>query len=125
MLKAQGSSLLTPASARSLLRSTGSPQQDAPGRPATQRIGNRPDLKELIPKVAKVWHHHKTIQTTYAVSTTMAVWIRVSDIGWRRIHPDSPDGVNNILTMAIAAQANGRTVHVYADGAYVYRMYVL
>lgn len=125
VLKAQGSSLLTPASARSLLRSTGSPQQDAPGRPATQRIGNRPDLKELIPKVAKVWHHHKTIQTTYAVSTTMAVWIRVSDIGWRRIHPDSPDGVNNILTMAIAAQANGRTVHVYADGAYVYRMYVL
>jgi len=37
--------LLTPASARNLLRTTGSPQQDAPGRPATQRIGNRPDLR--------------------------------------------------------------------------------
>jgi hypothetical protein len=36
--------LLTPISARNLLRSLGSPQQDAPGRPATQRIGNRPDL---------------------------------------------------------------------------------
>jgi hypothetical protein len=32
--------------------STGSPQQDAPGRPATQRIGNRPDLKTLIHAVA-------------------------------------------------------------------------
>ena len=37
--------LLTPVSARNLLRTTGSPQQDAPGRPATQRIGNRPDLR--------------------------------------------------------------------------------
>ena len=125
VLKAQGSTLLTPASARSLLRSTGSPQQDAPGRPATQRIGNRPDLGELIPRVAKVWHHHKTIQTTYSLTTSMGVWIRISDLGWRRIHPDSPDGVNNLLTMAVAAQANGRNVHVYADGAYVYRMYLL
>src|SRR5262249_39080438 len=31
--------LLTPATARPLLRATGSPQQDAPGRPAAQRIG--------------------------------------------------------------------------------------
>lgn len=38
----------TPAQMRQLLRTTGSPQQDAPGRPATQRIGNRPDLRALI-----------------------------------------------------------------------------
>ncbi|MBL8683582.1 MAG: S8 family serine peptidase [Myxococcales bacterium] len=46
--RAARQTLLTPASARSLLRSTGSPQQDAPGRPATQRIGNRPNLRALI-----------------------------------------------------------------------------
>lgn len=46
-LRASNLALLTPARARSLLRSTGSPQQDAPGRPATQRIGNRPDLRAL------------------------------------------------------------------------------
>lgn len=40
---------LTPAQARQQLRTTGSPQQDAPGRPATQRIGNRPNLRQLIP----------------------------------------------------------------------------
>ena len=39
---------MTPATARAWLRATGSPQQDEPGRPATQRIGNRPDLKALI-----------------------------------------------------------------------------
>ena len=42
-LRGRGRTLLTPATARDLLRQTGSPQQDAPGRPATQRIGNRPD----------------------------------------------------------------------------------
>ena len=39
---------LSPARARELLRSTGSAQQDEPGRPATQRIGNRPNLFQLI-----------------------------------------------------------------------------
>lgn len=43
-----GLTLLTPATARDLLRTTGSPQQDAPSRPATQRIGNRPDLRQMI-----------------------------------------------------------------------------
>lgn len=46
--RANSAALLTPATARALLRATGSPQQDAPGRPATQRIGNRPDLQAMI-----------------------------------------------------------------------------
>jgi subtilisin family serine protease len=43
-LKEAGKPLLTPIAARNVLRSFGSPQQDAPSRPASQRIGNRPDL---------------------------------------------------------------------------------
>ena len=39
----------TPSQARALLRATGSPQQDnLPQFPATQRIGNRPDLRQLL-----------------------------------------------------------------------------
>jgi hypothetical protein len=49
VLRAHGRPRLSPARARELLRQTGSPQQDAPGRPATQRIGRRPDLRQLIP----------------------------------------------------------------------------
>ncbi|MBR7676271.1 S8 family serine peptidase, partial [Streptomyces daliensis] len=49
VLRAQGRIPLSPSRARQLLRATGSPQQDAPGRPATQRIGNRPNLRQLIP----------------------------------------------------------------------------
>ena len=45
MAKARGRPVLTPAQVRNCLRSTGSPQQDAPGRPASQRIGNRPDIR--------------------------------------------------------------------------------
>ncbi|MEV4512299.1 S8 family peptidase [Dactylosporangium sp. NPDC049525] len=49
VLRAHGRPRLSPARARELLRSTGSPQQDAlPSFPATQRIGNRPDLRQLI-----------------------------------------------------------------------------
>lgn len=40
--------LLTPATATHLLRTTGSPQQDTPGRPASQRIGNRPNLRQAF-----------------------------------------------------------------------------
>jgi hypothetical protein len=48
VLRKSGATPMTPAQARRCLRSTGSAQQDAPGRPSTQRIGNRPDLRRLI-----------------------------------------------------------------------------
>lgn len=44
VLKAAGKPLLTPITARQMLRTFGSVQQDAPSFPAIQRIGNRPDL---------------------------------------------------------------------------------
>jgi hypothetical protein len=53
VVRARGLAPLTPARARQLLRATGSPQQDAPGRPATERIGNRPDLRQLIAQATK------------------------------------------------------------------------
>jgi hypothetical protein len=53
-LRAHGRIPLSAARARDVLRSTGSPQQDAPGRPATQRIGNRPNLRQIIASVAAV-----------------------------------------------------------------------
>ncbi|QQM44463.1 S8 family peptidase [Streptomyces liliifuscus] len=48
MLRAVGQEPMDPERARGLLRATGSPQQDAPGRPASQRIGNRPDIKAAV-----------------------------------------------------------------------------
>ena len=48
VLRAGGRTALTPATARDILRRTGSPQQDEPGRPATQRIGNRPNIHQML-----------------------------------------------------------------------------
>jgi hypothetical protein len=53
VLRARGRVPLSPARARDLLRTTGSPQQDAPGRPRTQRIGNRPNLRQLIARATE------------------------------------------------------------------------
>lgn len=54
ILRARDRPLLTPATARAILRSTGSPQQDAPGRPRTQRIGNRPNLRQIVARLLPV-----------------------------------------------------------------------
>ncbi|MGF0172746.1 S8 family peptidase [Streptomyces sp. Marseille-Q5077] len=48
MLKEAGQPPMSPERACAVLRATGSPQQDAPGRPASQRIGNRPDIKAAV-----------------------------------------------------------------------------
>jgi hypothetical protein len=53
-LRGHGRIPLSPMRARDVLRTTGSPQQDAPGRPRTQRIGNRPNLRQVIAAVAPV-----------------------------------------------------------------------
>jgi acyl-CoA hydrolase len=53
VLRARGHRVLSSDAARRLVRASGSPQQDAPGRPASQRIGTRPDLRQLIPAAAK------------------------------------------------------------------------
>lgn len=50
VLRARGQTPMSPTRARALLRATGAPQTDAPGRPRSQRIGNRPNLRQLIPR---------------------------------------------------------------------------
>lgn len=54
ILRANNQSLLTPDTALQLLRATGSPQQDAPGRPRSQRIGNLPDIRSMISQLFTV-----------------------------------------------------------------------
>ncbi|QIB46745.1 S8 family peptidase [Streptomyces aureoverticillatus] len=51
MLKAAGQQPMTSSRARAVLRATGSPQQDGPGRPASQRIGSRPDIRAAVTKL--------------------------------------------------------------------------
>lgn len=47
-LNATEQPLLNPQTARTLLRSSGSAQNDGPAGPSSQRIGNRPDIRQMI-----------------------------------------------------------------------------
>lgn len=120
--RAQGVPLLTSITARNRLRATGSLQQDAPGRPTTQRIGNRPNLRQLIPDAGKVWQHNKKLRHVYALHTTQAAWAYVDTIGWRRLKPGAADGVSNLFAACCEAAANGANVHVYIDASFIYRI---
>ncbi len=63
VLRARSKPPLTPARVRQCLRTTGSPQQDAPGRPSIQRIGNRPNLRQLIScAIGKIIKERKEIK---------------------------------------------------------------
>jgi hypothetical protein len=53
-LRARGHRRLNSDSARLLVRRCGSPQEDAPTRPSTQRIGKRPNLREYIPEALRL-----------------------------------------------------------------------
>ncbi|TDP32923.1 S8 family serine peptidase [Nocardia ignorata] len=50
-IRSTGPGRATPESVRALLRTTGSPQAAAPGRPVTQRIGSLPDLRAMTARM--------------------------------------------------------------------------
>jgi hypothetical protein len=124
VLKSKGMPLMTSEVARSLLRSTGSAQQAATGRPVSQRIGSRPNLRQLIPAALRQWVHNTTIQYTYALTASQSVWAYIKDLGWRQVETGAPDGVSNVFAMACEAQASGKTVHVYIDDTKLYNIWL-
>jgi hypothetical protein len=113
ILRTQGGTFLTPAKAISLLRSNGSPQQDAPGRPRTQRIGNRPNLRQLIPAVADAWQYNKRVIRTHAKNGSQMGWAIIEGSSWLRVRPKSADGVTNVFVILCEALANNRRADVY------------
>lgn len=121
ILKAQGSPVLTPIGAINLLRSTGSPQEDTPGRPKTQRIGNRPNLRQMIPAAAKTWHNNVSVTRVFTTYHSQNAWAFISGLGWRKIETGSSDGVTNMLVLFTNAVAKGQKVDVYVDGSKVHR----
>ncbi|MGW0906447.1 S8 family peptidase [Streptomyces sp. NPDC002853] len=96
MLKAAGQQLMTPDRARAVLRSTGSPQQDAPGRPASQRIGNRPDIKSavtnLLPSAVGSGRAERYWDELIPYPPELPPRLRLFVAGeWRNLNDPSPD----------------------------------
>lgn len=90
------------ATARRLLRSTGTPQTDAPGRPSSQRIGNLPSIAQMLPGPVIYAVAHQRVQVDGPPTGGELWWYRhlgrrdgtaswaagprkLSD-GWARVH---------------------------------------
>ncbi|MCX4913696.1 S8 family peptidase [Streptomyces sp. NBC_00687] len=109
MLKAAGQAPMSPERARAVLRATGSPQQDAPGRPASQRIGNRPDIRAavawLLPEAVGSGRAERYWAELMPYPPELPPRLRLHVSGaWRNLAHPSPE-----ITQAVqAAFAGGR-----------------
>ncbi|MEV0093016.1 S8 family peptidase [Streptomyces sp. NPDC050738] len=109
MLKASGLAPMTPDRAREILRTTGSPQQDTTGRPASQRIGNRPDIKaavtRLLPSAIGSGQAERYWDELLPYPHELPPRLRLFVAGaWRNLNNPAPD----IRTAVHTAFAGGR-----------------
>ncbi|MEU2949936.1 MULTISPECIES: S8 family peptidase [Streptomyces] len=107
ILKAAGQEPMAPERARALLRSTGSPQQDAPGRPASQRIGSRPDIKaavtRLMPSTVGTGQAERYWDELLPYPHELPPRLRLFVAGaWRNLNDPAPD-VRQAVHAAFAA----------------------
>ena len=110
ILAARGLARLGPPQAIAVLRATGSAQTDAPGRPATQRIGKRPDIRSAIASLAPVvvssgvatqyWHEC----LAYPTGDTASLWLLVNNV-WRRLDNPNPSTLD-LVQRAFLGQAS-------------------
>jgi len=63
-----------------------------------------------------MWKNNKKIIRTYSSSSTNNGWAIIDGVsGWKRIRPDYPSGVRNILNILSTAIANQRKVNVFLN----------
>ncbi|MDG4860673.1 S8 family serine peptidase [Streptomyces sp. T-3] len=96
MLKAAGAQPMTPERAREVLRTTGSEQQHAPGRPASQRIGNRPDIRaavtRLVPSAVSQGQAERYWDELVPYPRELPPRLRLFVAGaWRNLNDPSPE----------------------------------
>ena len=72
-----------------------------------------------------IWQYNKVVQLCYTSPHSMNAWAYIQGAGWRKVQTLTPDGVSNVFTLLLEAQAGNRPVHIYADGALVYQSYMV
>lgn len=74
---------------------------------------------------ALAWYYNRKVTATFAHYATQYAYASIDGLGWRRIKDGAADGVTNMFDTLCQASANGRLVHVYADGNFIYTMYLI
>jgi len=76
-------------------------------------------------EVSSTWYSNIAVSQVYSTPHATNAWAYLQGIGWRKIHPDAPDGVTNVLAICANAVAKNKKVTVYADGNFIYQAYLL
>jgi hypothetical protein len=76
-------------------------------------------------EIASKWYSNIGVSQVYATPHSKNAWGYLQGLGWRKIHPDANAGVTNVLAILATAVAEGKKVSVYADGDFIYQVYLL
>ena len=102
ILRTRGINPVSPPRARNLLRSTGSPQQDAPERPRNQRIGNRPNIRQMLSALVGEVAHFGIAEAQY-----QTIFTQVTSSGYRPVWVDGYEVNGKTFFNAIFRPADG------------------
>jgi len=69
------------------------------------------------------WQYNKAVYSTFTSPHSMNAWAYIQDKGWRKVQTLTPNGVSNVFTLLVEAQASNSRVHVYVDGSLIYQAY--
>jgi hypothetical protein len=115
ILRARGLPRLSSIQARKVLRATGSPQQNAPGRPASQRIGNRPDIRAAIANLAPVVMQTEVNRVTSITSPIAGNTSDTAMLSGRSITSPMAAGFRAPAAEAITAVQSGIATRYYDE----------
>lgn len=88
-----------------------------------QRNGLSPGDISAAHHMYLTWHSNKAVAQVYATHHSRNAWANLAGMGWRRVHPDAPDGVTNVFAQLVWARAMNQNVTVLADGSSIYQAY--
>ena len=57
------------------------------------------------------------INQTFVTPEGKNAWANLPGLGWRKVHPNQPDGVTNTFILLALARATNRQAHVTTNSA--------
>lgn len=117
----RGLDLITPSEAISLVRTTGTPQEDGRRNPKTQRIGNLPDLRQLItaaiPQEPGRWRKRVLIRQVRTDVLSKSASIELFEYApTLQIAAITEQGTSNLLRLLCEAVTHQRRVDLFVSG---------
>ncbi len=72
----------------------------------------------------KVWESNKKVRQVFASPHSMNAWANIESVGWRKVDPQTTDGVTNMFALLTEARVNSKTVTAQVDDQNIYMSYL-